>query len=449
MKKSELIILSSDEQVDLILWQFKEIERLKKEVETLQKKLSYPKKNSKNSSIPPSNGFKSNKKDSISTPVNTEKKSKHSDGGRELSSNPDKTFDFKSSKCLECDNSELESKLLTSYDKIFLPEVKIKTVRVNVYECICRNCNKVIKTEIPDILSSRELLSDNLKAMIMYLHYENYVSFARIEKYFKDIYGLSISQGLIDSVIKSSNPALLEKVKEIKKSIQESDLVCSDETSARVKGKTYWQWVFQNEEYSYHVIEKTRGAIVKEELFGNNHPAKYVSDAFSAQKVGIKEWQVCLSHQIRDCNYLIELDNNEFAIKMKALFQEAIKEKDSNLSLKKAKKIEVLSKLDEILKIKTNSNSEEKLRNRFSKFKSNLFMFLDYDNVPPTNNSSEQALRPSVIFRKVTNGFRSELGKDIFANFRTVIDTAKKQRQNIFESIVDIFSYNKNSTVTI
>ena len=28
-------------------------------------------------------------------------------------------------------------------------------------------------------------------------------------------------------------------------------------------------------------------------------------------------------------------------------------------------------------------------------------------DVPPTNNVSERALRPSVIFRKVTNGFRS------------------------------------------
>ena len=407
MKKTELVILSSEEKVDLIIWQFEEIERLKKEVESLEKKLCLPQKDSKNSSVPPSKGFKSNKKDNISNPLNNEKKSKHSDGGRELSPNPDKTFDFKASKCLDCNNEELIRKLVSSYDKIFLPEVKVKTVRVNVYECICKNCNKVVKAEIPSILSSRELLSENLKAMIMYLHYENYVSFARIEKYFKDIYGLSISQGLIDTVIKSSNPVLLEKVKEIKKSIQDSDLVCSDETSARVKGKTYWQWVFQNELYSYHVIEKTRGSIVKEELFGNNHPAKYVSDAFSAQKVGVKEWQVCLSHQIRDCNYLIELDNNEFAIKMKSLFQEAIKEKNNNLSFKKAKKIEILSQLDEILKIKTNSNSEEKLRNRFSKFKSNLFMFLDYDNVPPTNNSSEQALRPSVIFRKVTNGFRN------------------------------------------
>ena len=134
---------------------------------------------------------------------------------------------------------------------------------------------------------------------------------------------------------------------------------------------------------------------------------------------------------------------------MKSLFQEAIKEKDSILSLKKSKKVEFLSKLNEILELRTKSNSEEKLRKRFSSLKNNLFMFLDYDNVPPTNNSSEQALRPSVIFRKVTNGFRSELGKDIFANFRTVVDTAKKQGQNIFDSIVDIFSYNKNSTVSI
>lgn len=362
---------------------------------------------------------------------------------------PDKVFDFKASKCSVCENYDLSSKLVSSYDKVFLPEVKTKTVRVNVYECWCQNCNHVIKTEIPDNLSSRDLLSDNLKAMIMYLHYENYLSFSRIEKYFKDIYGLSISQGLIDTVIKSSNSLLLEKVEAIKRSIQESDLVCSDETSARVKGKTYWQWVFQNQEYSYHIISNTRGSKVKEDLFGDKHPAKYVSDAFSSQKVGVKEWQVCLSHQIRDCNYLIELDNNNFAIEMKALFQDAIREKDSELIFKKSKKVEYLSRLDEILEIVTESNSEEHLRKRFSKLKNNLFMFLDYDNVPPTNNSSEQALRPSVIFRKVTNGFRSELGKDIFSNFRTVIDTAKKQGQKVFQTIVEIFSYNKSSTVTI
>jgi hypothetical protein len=40
--------------------------------------------------------------------------------------------------------------------------------------------------------------------------------------------------------------------------------------------------------------------------------------------------------------------------------------------------------------------------------------------VPYTNNVSERHLRPSVIFRKVTNGFRCEWGAETYAAFRSV-----------------------------
>ena len=45
--------------------------------------------------------------------------------------------------------------------------------------------------------------------------------------------------------------------------------------------------------------------------------------------------------------------------------------------------------------------------------------------MPPTNNVSERNLRPSVIFRKVTNGFRCEWGTETYAAFRSVVSTAK------------------------
>jgi transposase len=47
------------------------------------------------------------------------------------------------------------------------------------------------------------------------------------------------------------------------------------------------------------------------------------------------------------------------------------------------------------------------LQNRFRLHREKLLTFLDYPDVPPTNNASEQAIRTSVIHRKVTNGFRS------------------------------------------
>jgi transposase len=50
-----------------------------------------------------------------------------------------------------------------------------------------------------------------------------------------------------------------------------------------------------------------------------------------------------------------------------------------------------------------------------------LFVFLKRRDVKPTNNEGERALRPSVIFRKVTNGFRSEWGAKVYAALCSIV----------------------------
>ena len=56
-------------------------------------------------------------------------------------------------------------------------------------------------------------------------------------------------------------------------------------------------------------------------------------------------------------------------------------------------------------------------------------------DVPYTNNASERALRPSVVFRKVTNGFRSAWGANLFAGVRSVIDTGRHQNLTPLQAI--------------
>ena len=46
--------------------------------------------------------------------------------------------------------------------------------------------------------------------------------------------------------------------------------------------------------------------------------------------------------------------------------------------------------------------------------------------MPYTNNVSEQHLRPSVIFRKVTNGFRCEWGAETYAAFRSLVNAPQR-----------------------
>jgi hypothetical protein len=64
-----------------------------------------------------------------------------------------------------------------------------------------------------------------------------------------------------------------------------------------------------------------------------------------------------------------------------------------------------------------------------------LFVFFDHPDVPPTNNASEQDLRPSVIHRKFTGGVRSQLGADVSAIVTSLLTTARKRGENLFDAL--------------
>jgi hypothetical protein len=58
--------------------------------------------------------------------------------------------------------------------------------------------------------------------------------------------------------------------------------------------------------------------------------------------------------------------------------------------------------------------------------------------VPWHNNARERALRPAVIHRKVTGGFRSQWGAYAYAALATVMDTAKLRAQPVFDTLVKL-----------
>ena len=64
----------------------------------------------------------------------------------------------------------------------------------------------------------------------------------------------------------------------------------------------------------------------------------------------------------------------------------------------------------------------------------------NWRDVPYTNNVSERHLRPSVIFRKVTNGFRCEWGAETYAAFRSVVSTAKANRASVLDTVRFVLS---------
>jgi transposase len=139
------------------------------------------------------------------------------------------------------------------------------------------------------------------------------------------IYGLEISEGGIANLLKTTKQDLKPTITEIVEKLRSSEQVNSDETSARVRGKNEWEWVFQNREVCYHVIEPSRGGKVIQQVMAGHEPEVWGSDLFSSQKTHPgKSWQVCLAHQIRDCQYAIDQGDEILAGVMQKLFWKAI-----------------------------------------------------------------------------------------------------------------------------
>ena len=67
-----------------------------------------------------------------------------------------------------------------------------------------------------------------------------------------------------------------------------------------------------------------------------------------------------------------------------------------------------------------------------------LFSFVMNPGVEPTNNRAERALRPSVIYRKISGGSRSEKGAEVYTRIYPVYYASKLRGKNFIEDTPSI-----------
>jgi transposase len=436
----ELNQLPREELVALILLLIEEVQTLRAEVE----RLKGPPPTSRNSSQPPSRDWKANRSSKRAKPHGA--KPGHAQMVRPLVDTPDRLIEVKPDTCGQCghDLRHAVAQRIIRRQVTELPEIKPVVIETRQHEVVCPACHTAQAGALPADLAATRHFGPRLEALVTYLHQEQHVSFERLQVLLRDVFSVTLSEGGAVAIIERAGAAAHPLAEAIADQVRHSRVIGSDETSARVHGRNHWEWVFVSDQLEYHLVVPSRGQDVIDAFMGECCAEVWQSDCWKAQlNAPAATHQLCLQHQIRNLQRLIEQRPRlRWAQDLQALFRTAIHLGHRREQLTpqgfQGQLTRLEKRLDRLLARPVTGRAALNLKIRYQTHREHLFVFLYRPDVAADNNACERALRPSVIHRKVMGSFRSAWGPRAYAALATVINTAKRHGENVFQKLIDL-----------
>jgi transposase len=439
MDRAALRALGEDGLLDLVEELHARVAALEAELVRLRR----PPKTPGNSSIPPSQGFKANRAE------RRRKKRGPKRGHLGISRRrapPEVVVRCRPTACRGCGAAlpEAGQRRVRRSQVVEVPELRPVVVEAWGYAARCAACGERTVADLPAGFEPSRSFGPRLEALLGYLHHGHHLSHERLVAVCGSVLGLRISEGAIAAAMARLAARAQPAAEAIRERVRAGPTINSDETGVRVDGRNWRHWVFQTPTASYHVIVPSRGADVVARFLGGARPEAWGSDAFPSQLAApAGAHQLCLSHQIRDLTYATEVDEPEgqrWARELRHVFGRALRlhrERAQITAGTFARRRALIERAAERLIGGPPLGEGEawQLQKRYRRHRDKLFVCLHRDDVEPTNNGSERDLRNSVIHEKVTGGYRSERGAEQGAIFATILTTARKRGENLFEQL--------------
>lgn len=413
-------------------------------------------KNSSNSSKPPSSdGFRK-----ISKPQSLREKGKRPSGGQaghrgitlKQVDNPDEIIRYKITSCPHC-QSILPTEVVNVvkrqvFDLPPPPKVEVTEHQAEVKICPC--CHKKVQAPLPIGVEAPAQYGARIKTIAVYLNNQHHIPEDRLQMVFGDLYNVQIATATLVKFSADLSRNLAMFCEDVLEKIKSSYVKHLDETGFNVGGKIHWLHVASNQEATYYHYSSKRKSLLDGVAGIVVHD--YWKPYFQMDNV---DHAMCNAHHLRELKSLIEYEKEVWAKRMHKLLLFMNKYKYSCKGIIPEAMIKRLEKtydkiVDEGLSYHVNfreqlthgrifvgkkKQSGHNLVLRFKNHKKSALRFSHDPFVPFTNNQAEQDLRMMKVRQKISGGFRTDIGAEIFVRIRTFISTARKQEWNIFTSL--------------
>lgn len=293
------------------------------------------------------------------------------------------------------------------------------------------------------------------------------VAYNRIHVLLNGLFGISLSTGTINSMVKRCTDKIAHVMEKIRELLKDSDVVNFDETGLRALGKLFWVHNSSNDEYTNQSANEKRGSSGMEDngvLLDFTGIA--VHDCWpSYQNFEQIEHALCCAHLLRELNAVRKNEENHiWAERFQKLLIRMKKAKEEAISLGQKflgkELLEEFSKdYDEIMiyadkecpppevpkerkRGKIRRGKTRALIERLKKFKDDVCRFAHNFAVPFDNNQAERDVRNVKTKTKVSGCFRSVKGAQDYLKIMSFISTGNKHGINAFDDLTAAISGN-------
>jgi transposase len=438
------------------------IAALQREVAELKLELARLKKDSGTSSKPPSSDIVKPRKDNT-------KRGKRKKGGQPGHPRHErspfapeaiaKTHFHELRSCPNCNGKDLipmenTVRTMQQVEALIKQALRVEEHRSQAY--FCASCGEIHYAPLPPAVEKGGLIGPVLTAQIAYMKGAMHASFTTIRKYIRDVMGLTLSRGYLSKLLGKVSDALEGPYVELLALLRGETSLNVDETGHKDNGARFWTWCFRAKEHCVFKVASTRSTQVLLDVLGEEFAGVLGCDHFSAYRKYLRECDVriqfCLAHFIREIKFLTTLPDpaavdygQRLLEKFRALFyvlhnKEIFSPGSFVLGLAMVRDALVAEAQRDVPEV----NEAQLIAKRLRKYETEYFEFMRTPEIEPTNNPAEQAIRFVTIDRQITQGTRSEKGRQWSERIWTLLATCSIQGRSAYDYLVEVMQAHFN-----
>ena len=481
LKEKESIQLVSPEEVLSVYARGEEavielvrglVEHIAKQEARLTELEAIVKKNSSNSSKPPSgDGFGKKTK---SLRIKSQKKAggqlDHRGSTLKWSEQVDEIVTHQVQQCNGCGADLEQEPVQTEYARQVydIPPIKLKVTEHRAQVKTCPHCQIDNQAEFPPVVTNVVQYGTRLKSMMVYLMEGQLLPSARTCELLSDMLGVNVSEGTLFNTRSQCFEQLAANEEATRTEIVASDVVHFDETGMRVQGKLWWLHVACTNGLTYYGVHSKRGreAIDEMEILPN-FKGKAIHDGWKSYQDYECEHYLCNAHHLRELTFIWEQYQQSWAFQMlillssiKSVVDRAQEATPKQLATEVLNAFEVRYQniLDQGFRAnppplpppptkhrrksggRLKQSPARNLLDRLQHHRTSVLGFMYDLDVPFDNNQAERDIRMVKLKQKISGTFRSVSGAQMFCRIRGYISTLRKQGLNVLDAFISLFS---------